>query len=94
MILVIALVVAAIITVLVFNPPKRVIGGLRGGPIAPNDYAYREEYKCLGLKRDFCPPWPDYGCDLLCYGIVYDQQCYIETYIGGGGLRKVSSQCR
>lgn len=78
-----------IIGMLVFTP-ERVKGGLKGGPIGPNESAYREEYQCFGFARDFCPQnRPDYGCDYLCYGITYDKQCFMETPLG-----KVQSGCR
>lgn len=85
-----ALLVAAVTA---FDPPRRVRGGLRGGPIAWDESAYREEYRCLGIRRDFCPPWPDYGCDYLCYGITYGRACFIETYTRQG-LQKQPTACR
>lgn len=85
-----------VIVVLVFLKQQRVVGGLRGGPIGPNESAYREDYKCLGIPYDFCPNWPDYGCDYLCYGFVYAKECSIETFKGGDtpGFVREPTACR
>lgn len=91
-IILIAVIVIASLSVF-FYPKKRVVGGLRGF-IGPNETAYREEYSCFGIKHDFCPPWPDYGCDLLCYGLIFDKKCYTETVQGGSKLIKTPTTCR
>lgn len=75
-------------------PKERVVGGLRGGPIAPGEAAYREDYVCLGLRYDFCPNWPDYGCDRLCFGAVMARTCSIETYDAAEGLARIPAVCR
>jgi len=93
LIVILILIIAVIIGALIFNPPERVRGGLRGGPIGPNQSAYLEEYQCFGFKRDFCPSWPDYGCYYLCYGITYDKKCFMETYTING-LQRVPSECK
>ena len=80
------------ISVAVFYPKERVVGGLRGGPLPSNASAYVETYECLGLKRDFCPPWPDYGCDYLCYGIRYNKKCFNQTL--SPSLREEEVLCR
>ena len=64
-----------------FYPKERVVGGLRGF-VHVNQTAYREDYDCFGVPYDFCPPWPDYGCDYLCYGIVFNKQCFNQTVSG------------
>jgi len=75
-------------------PKERQAGGMRGGPIAPSQSAYREDYICLGVKADFCPNWPDYGCDRLCFGAVVARACSIETYDAELGLSRVPTECR
>ena len=92
-ILIVITIIAVIMGALIFNPPKRIKGGLRGGPIDLNKSAYLEEYQCFGFKKDFCPPWPDYGCDHLCYGITYSKKCFMETYTING-FQKVPSECK
>ncbi len=74
-------------------PKERVVGGLRGGPIGPGETAYREDYVCLGLKYDFCPDWPDYGCDRLCFGAVVARTGSIETNVDAAPVR-VPVECR
>lgn len=91
-ILIAILIIVVAAGILVFNPPKRVKGGLRG-EIVPNSPTYREEYQCFGIERDFCPSWPDYGCDHLCYGFIYGEKCFLETYTAKG-LEKQLSECR
>jgi len=76
-----------------FYPKERVVGGLRG-LIGPGQNSYREEFSCFGIKHDFCPQWPDYGCDLLCYGIVYDRTCFNEVYESGTGTQKTEITCK
>lgn len=61
-----------------FFPKRRVIGGLRGGPMGPGQSGYREDYVCIGIKLNFCPNWPDFGCVLLCSGIITNKTCSIE----------------
>jgi len=80
-----------VILLIVFYPKKRVVGGLRGF-IMMNHSVYREEYSCLGIPNDFCPPWPDYGCDYLCYGLIYNRRCYNET-AEIGGTKKTETEC-
>jgi len=75
-------------------PKQRVVGGLRGGPIPPGEAAYREDYVCLGVGYDFCPNWPDYGCDRLCFGAVVARSCSIETYDAAEGLVRAPAECR
>jgi hypothetical protein len=80
--------------VLCFFPKERVVGGLRGGPIAPGETAYREDYVCVGIGYDFCPNWPDYGCDRLCFGVVTARTCSIETYDVATGVVSRPVECR
>ena len=77
-----------LILVVFFFPKARVIGGLRGF-IGANEVSYREEYDCIGIENNFCPDWPDYGCDLQCYGLVVNKQCYNQS-IGS----KTKTECR
>lgn len=77
-----------------FYPKQRVVGGLRGGPIAPGERAYREDYTCIGVKYDFCPEWPDYGCDYLCFGLVTGETCTLEQYEVGKGLERYFTACK
>lgn len=76
-----------------FYPKKRVVGGFRG-LVDPGQTLYREEFLCFGIKYDFCPPWPDYGCDYLCYGIVYNKKCFNEVYNPELGIQKIEIDCR
>lgn len=76
-----------------FFPKERVIGGLRGGPIAPGETAYREDYTCIGIAYDFCPDWPDYGCDYLCFGVVIGRTCSLESYDPLKGVSQEQSDC-
>lgn len=70
---------AFILLVLFFLPKEQVVGGLRGGPIGPNERAYAEKFRCLGASQHFCPPWPDYGCSDFCYGALYGRECFLQT---------------
>ena len=82
--------------VIVFYPKPRVVGGLNG-MIGPGQQAYREDFKCLGVPYDFCPNWPDYGCDYLCYGLTYDRQCTTETFAvsdQGSQTTRTPTPCR
>lgn len=92
----IVLAVAAVLAAAVwfFYPRPRVIGGLRGGPIAPGESAYREDFACIGIPYDFCPPWPDYGCDYWCLGLVTHRTCTMETYEMQAGLTRDPVPCR
>lgn len=74
------IVVSILACALFLYPMQRVIGGLRGGPIAPGQTAYREDYTCLGIKLNSCPNWPDFGCIFLCSGIITNKTCSIEQY--------------
>jgi hypothetical protein len=85
--------VLCIAALIVFSPKERVVGGLRGGPIGPGESEYREDYQCLGIASEFCPDWPDYGCDYLCYGLVYDRECSFET-LESGGVTREPTACR
>jgi len=91
---VIAVVALLIVIVLWACPKERVVGGLRGGPIGPGESAYREDTICLGVSYDFCPDWPDYGCDRLCFGAVVGRTCSIETYESEEGLIRAPAECR
>jgi hypothetical protein len=75
-------------------PKERVVGGLRGGPIGPGEAAYREDYVCLGVEYDFCPNWPDYGCDRLCFGGLVARTCSVERYDSAEGVVLVPVECR
>jgi hypothetical protein len=79
--------------IIFFYPKERVVGGLRGGPIAPGETAYREDYTCLGVSYDYCPSLPDYGCDKLCFGMVTDRICTVESYDVAEGLRQEPAAC-
>lgn len=74
-------VVAVLVGAFALRPVKRVYGGWGGGPLLPpNASAYTEEYRCLGIKRDYYPE----GCfdcrtEYLCYGIIYGKTCYIQS---------------
>lgn len=92
-VIILSIVVVIVAGALVFNPRDMVIGGLSGGPIGPEESSYLEEYRCFGIKRDFCPPWPDAGCDHLCYGVVYGRKCFIQTN-DNGIFRKEAAECR
>jgi hypothetical protein len=81
------------LTILFFFPKERVVGGLRGGPISPGETAYREDYTCTGVAYDFCPNWPDYGCDYLCFGIVSNRSCTLESYEVERGVTRVPAAC-
>jgi hypothetical protein len=87
-------VVVLIAVVLWLWPKERVVGGLRGGPIGPGETAYREDLVCLGVKYDFCPNWPDYGCDRLCFGAVVDRTCSIESYEPAEGRVRTPTACQ
>jgi hypothetical protein len=87
----VALLVAFVLWVF---PKERVVGGLQGGPIGPGESAYQEDYVCLGVPYDFCPNWPDYGCDRLCFGAVVARTCSVETYDVETGLVRVPAECR
>ncbi len=91
-----ALAVVAVLTATVvwFFPKERVFGGLRGGPIGPGENAYREDYVCLGISYDYCPDWPDYGCDRLCFGLVTGRTCSMETYDPATGVVSAAVECR
>ena len=90
---IIAIVVVLILLSVLIYPKERVNGGLRG-EIGLGESAYGEEYKCFGIERNFCPPRSEYVCDALCYGIVYDKKCYIETYNIGTGTQRTETACR
>jgi hypothetical protein len=93
---VVSLVTAALLVAIVLwaFPKERVVGGLRGGPIGPGQAAYREDYVCVGLRYDFCPNWPDYGCDHLCFGAVVGRRCSVETYEAATGMVRMPAECR
>ncbi len=77
------IIIIAVIVVLslsmFFYPKKNIIDGSRGF-IELNETYYTKEYSCFGIKHNFCPPWPDYGCDSLCYGLIFDKKCYTSIY--------------
>lgn len=77
-----------------FYPKERVVGGLRGGPIAPGETAYRQDYTCIGISYDFCPNWPDYGCDYLCFGMLANRTCTVERYDPLEGTLREAEACR
>lgn len=90
----ISLVLLVIVLLIIFFFPKqRVVGGLRGGPIAPGETAYREDYTCIGIAYDFCPNWPDYGCDYLCCGVIIDRICSLESYDPLKGTSQAQTAC-
>lgn len=79
------MIVVTILACFLFLFPKQlVLGGLRGGPIAPGQTADREDYTCIGIKLNFCPNWPDFVCTYFCSGIVTNKTCSIEKYDDGG----------
>ena len=92
--IVILIVILSLVLISAFFYPKQRVFGGRGGPIAINGKVYLEEYSCFGIKYNFCPNWPDYGCDLLCYGLVFDKKCYNETYEDGGKHTKMPISCK
>ena len=54
--------------------PKKIhIGG--GGLIQPRETYYSTQYKCLGFTRR-TQQFPDFGGNLLCFGIRYNKQCF------------------
>ena len=85
------LIILVLILAFTFYPRKRVENELRGF-IAPNATTIRAEYSCFGVSYDFCPEWPDYGCDFLCYGITYGKKCFNETATSSG-TQKVPIEC-
>jgi hypothetical protein len=82
------------LTAIFFYPKERVVGGLRGGPVAPGETAYREDYTCTGFAFDFCPSWPDYGCDRLCFGMVAGRICSLESYDVNEGISREQAACQ
>jgi len=90
----IIIVIAVLIALVVFFFPKeRVVGGLRGF-IDKSDVAYKEEYDCIGIAHDFCPNWPDYGCDLQCYGMTFNKKCYNEFIGADNKITKTEATCK
>ncbi|MFH0830370.1 MAG: hypothetical protein V1887_04405 [Candidatus Aenigmatarchaeota archaeon] len=86
-IVVILVVIGALIAI--FYPKARVVGGLRGF-VAADATAYREEFDCAGIRYDYCPEQiMDYGCDYLCFGMLYSQKCYVQSAEG-----KTETSCR
>jgi hypothetical protein len=79
--------------ILFIYPKERVVGGLRGGPIGPGEIAYREDYTCIGIAYDSCPNIPDYGCDCLCFGMVRDRTCTLESYDLVEGITREPAAC-
>ena len=78
----------AILTIV--YPKKMVIGGLGGFITNMSQTAYKEEYSCFGFSQKYCPTnCADCGCDILCYGITYNKECYIE-----GTSNKTVTACR
>lgn len=75
---IIGIVALLIVATLFFYPKPRITGELDGF-IGPNEESLRTEYTCIGISYDFCPDWPDYGCDYLCYGTPVDPHCFIEA---------------
>lgn len=82
-----------VLLIIFFFPKQRVIGGLRGGPIAPGETTYRQDYTCIGIAYDFCPNWPDYGCDYLCFGAVVGRSCSLESYEPLKGVSQAQIAC-
>jgi hypothetical protein len=91
---IVVIIMILIAVVLFFYPKERVVSGLRGGPVAPGETAYREDYTCVGIKYDFCPNWPDYGCDYLCFGMVSYRVCTLEEYDPLKGVLRNPIECR
>lgn len=94
LIIIISIIIVLGLLTALFYPKKIVVGGLRGGPITPGASAYLEEYKCFGIKQDFCPPWPDYGCDRLCYGLTYDKTCSIQSFESDDQITSSTTTCK
>ena len=91
----IIIVVLIFISAIYFSmfPQRRIVGGLRGGPIAPIEQVLVTKYSCFGIPYDYCPPWPDYGCDALCYGIVYGKKCYEQSYRVETLMAEIETHC-
>lgn len=82
------------LSIVFFYPKQRLVGGLRGRPIGPGESAYREDYTCIGIPYDFCPNWLDYGCDYMCFGLVTGENCTVEAYEVGEGLKRYPNTCK
>ena len=93
MVIILTLLILSLMIVF-FYPKERVVGGLRGGPIGPGETAYREDYTCTGFAYDFCPNWPDYGCDRLCFGLVSGRTCSLESYDLVKGISREPAACQ
>jgi len=65
---------------LIFYPKQWVVGGLSGGPLAPGQTAYREEYACIGIKLIIPLNCADCGAIYPCFGIILNRTCSIERY--------------
>jgi len=75
-------VVLAILLIVIFYPRPQVIGGLGGVPLSPSTTAYKEEYRCFGLKYNYLPEsCVDCVQRYLCFGITYDKECFIQSLI-------------
>jgi hypothetical protein len=70
-----------LISLLTFFWPSSYVKGGVCGFIGWGAEAYKEESDCFGIKRTTYP-WGCMDCceTHLCYGITYDQKCYLETY--------------
>lgn len=78
-----------------FYPKHYVKGGL-GGFIGPGETAYKEEYQCLGFKNIYYPEnCADCSNVYQCYGLLYNEKCYIEKYMGSGNFYSLTpTKCR
>lgn len=84
-------------SVVFFWPKHRITGGFPGKLVGENQRFYMEEYSCFGISRDFCLPWPDYGCDYFCHGILFNKKCYEQYYTNapeGGPSIKEQVSCK
>lgn len=78
------IVLGVLILAAVFLYPKEwVVGGWQGGPIPEGVPKDTQMYSCFGVKYNYCPGYPDYGCDRLCFGIVHSKKCVSQTYKNG-----------
>ena len=55
--------------------PKKIYIGGKSGLRVPGESNYYTQYKCLGFTKR-TQQSPDFGGDLLCFGLRYNKQCF------------------
>jgi hypothetical protein len=55
--------------------PKKICIDCKGGLRIPDEVYYYTQYKCLGFTKR-TQQSPDFGGDLLCFGLRYNKQCF------------------